>query len=112
MELSFVPRNRDASRYERGSNGWCQVEQGWGGSEQDVEGGALVLVWEGFRREETVLRSPEGVRGDFTGVQVAETEPWGPSKVQDHKFPGPQPGSEADERGRSLCWARSSPYSW
>ena len=26
----------------------------------------------------------------------------GPSKVQDHKLPGPQPGSEADERGGSL----------
>lgn len=67
-----MPRKRDASRFKRGSNGWHQVERGWGGSEQNVEGGALVLVWECFRMEETVLRSPTGVRGDFTGVQVAE----------------------------------------
>ena len=77
-----MPRTRDASRFKRGSNGWCQVEQGWGGSEQDVEGGALVLVWEGFRMEETVLRNPEGVRGEFMGVQVAETEPWGPASFK------------------------------
>lgn len=32
--------------------------------------------------EETVQRSPEGVRGDCIGVQGAEAEAWGPARFK------------------------------